>query len=110
MGPEVGELESALAELTGVKHAIGCGSGTDALLMELMARGIGPGDAVLTTPFTFVATAEVVALLGAVPVFADIDPVTFNLDPDHIERAIEALAAGKPALPIPCRARKTSNP
>ena len=68
MGPEVRELEAAMAEYVGVKHAIGCSSGTDALLLPLMAWGVGPGDAVFTTPFTFIATAEVVSLLGATPV------------------------------------------
>ncbi|NLI34677.1 MAG: DegT/DnrJ/EryC1/StrS aminotransferase family protein, partial [Deltaproteobacteria bacterium] len=74
MGPEVSELEKILSDYAGVKHAVACASGTDALLMALMAYGVGPGDAVLTTPFTFVATAEVIALLRAVPVFVDIDP------------------------------------
>ncbi|MEO5377376.1 MAG: DegT/DnrJ/EryC1/StrS family aminotransferase [Magnetococcus sp. DMHC-6] len=88
MGPEVSELESKLAEFAGVKHAISCSSGTDALLMGLMAYDIGPGDAVFTTTFTFIATAEVVSLLGATPVFVDIDPKTFNIDPAKLERAI----------------------
>ncbi len=102
MGPEVGELERRLAEYTGVKHAISCSSGTDALLMALMAHDIGPGDAVLTTPFTFVATAEVIRLLGAVPVFVDIDPVTFNLSPESLEKVITALKAGNSRIyPLP---------
>lgn len=88
MGPEVVELEEALARFVGVKHAIACSSGTDALLMALMAYGVGPGDAVFTTPFTFVATAEVIALLRATPVFADIDPRTFNIDPASLEEAV----------------------
>jgi len=87
-GPEVRALEKILAGYVGAKHAVGCASGTDALLMALMALGIGPGDAVFTTPFTFIATAEVVSLLGATPVFVDIDPVTFNLDPKSIEKKI----------------------
>src|SRR5512136_343965 len=78
MGPEIESLESELATYTGAKHAISCASGTDALVLALMAYGIGPGDAVITTPFTFFATAESIALLGAVPVFVDIDPATFN--------------------------------
>ena len=90
-GPEVRELEQALAGYVGAKHAVGCASGTDALLMALMALGIGPGDAVFTTPFTFIATAEVISLLGATPVFVDIDPVTFNIDPEKLEKAIVGL-------------------
>lgn len=91
MGPEVGQLETRLAEYTGARHAITCSSGTDALLMALMAYGIGPGDAVFTTPFTFIATAEVVSLLGATPVFVDIDARTFNIDPDKLEEAVLAV-------------------
>jgi len=88
MGPEIQELESELATFAGVKHAITCSSGTDALLMPLMALGVGPGDAVFTTPFTFIATAEVISLLGATPVFVDIDEHTFNIDPEKLEDAI----------------------
>ena len=91
MGPEVAELEARLAEFVGVKHAITCSSGTDALLMSLMAWGIGPGDAVFTTPFTFIATAEVIALLGATPIFVDIDPATYNIDPDRLSLAVSAV-------------------
>jgi len=91
MGPEVAELESKLAEYVGVKHCISCSNGTDALLMPLMAWGIGEGDAVFTTPFTFIATAEVVSLLGATPVFADIDPDTYNIDPVKLEESIEKV-------------------
>ncbi len=89
MGPEIKELESTLAEYCGVKHAIGVASGTDALLIPLMAYEIGPGDAVFTTPFTFIATAEVIQLLGATPVFVDIDPETFNIDTQKLEEVIE---------------------
>ncbi len=89
MGPEVNELEEKLAEYCGVKHAISCSSGTDALLIPLMAWNIGPGDAVFTTPFTYVATAEVIALLGATPVFVDVYDSTFNIDCEKLEIAIE---------------------
>jgi len=85
MGPEVYELEEKLADYTRVKYAISCSSGTDALLMSLMAYGVGLGDYVITTPFTFIATAEVIALLGATPIFVDIDEKTYNIDPDKIE-------------------------
>ncbi len=89
MGPEVAELEKGLAAYAGVKHALVCASGTDALLMALMAYGVKPGDAVITTAFTFIATAEVVSLLGATPVFVDIDPKTYNIDPKLVPAAIE---------------------
>lgn len=98
-GPEIGELEQRLSEYVGVKHALACSSGTDALLMNLMACGVGAGDAVLTTPFTFVATAGTIALLGATPVFVDIQPDTYNIDPDNLEQTILALKKGGPAGP-----------
>ena len=91
MGPEVKELETQLAAYVGVKHAIACSSGTDALLMPLMAYGVGPGDAIFTTPFTFIATAEVIQLLGATPVFVDIEAQTFNLDPQALAEALAHL-------------------
>lgn len=90
MGPEVKELEARLAEYCGARHAISCASGTDALLMPLMAWGVGPGDAVFCPAFTFVATAEVVSLAGATPVFVDVLAGDFNMDPASLERAIEA--------------------
>jgi dTDP-4-amino-4,6-dideoxygalactose transaminase len=88
MGPEIPELEATLAEFSQTDFGVGCASGTDALLMALMAQGVGRGDAIFTTPFTFIATAEVVSLLGATPVFVDIDPVTYNIDPDDLRRKI----------------------
>ena len=88
MGPEVGELEERLATYTGAAHCITVASGTEALLISLMALGIKAGDEVITTPFTFVATAEVIVLLGAVPVFVDIEPDTCNIDARLIEAAI----------------------
>jgi UDP-2-acetamido-2-deoxy-ribo-hexuluronate aminotransferase len=91
MGPEVKALETRLASFVGIKHAISCSSGTDALLLALMTYGVGPGDAIFTTPFTFIATAEVISLLGATPVFVDIDPSTFNIDAEKLENAINAL-------------------
>ncbi|UPU38270.1 DegT/DnrJ/EryC1/StrS family aminotransferase [Geomonas paludis] len=88
MGPEIGALEEELAAYVGVRHCISVASGTDALLIALMALEIGPGDEVITSPFTFIATGETIALLGAVPVFVDIDPVSYNLDPAKMEQAI----------------------
>lgn len=93
MGPEVAEFESKLAEFCGAKHAITCSNGTDALSLGLMAYDIGPGDAVFTTPFTFFATAEVIALAGATPVFVDIDPKTFNIDPVKLGEEVERIVA-----------------
>lgn len=87
-GPEVTQLESALAAFCGAKHVVTCASGTDALLMVLMANGVGPGDAVLCPSFTFCATGEAVALTGATPVFVDVDEATFNIDASALKRGI----------------------
>lgn len=102
MGPEIGELENRLGSYAGVKHVVGCSSGTDALLMALMAYDIKAGDVVFTTPFTFIATAEVISLLGATPVFVDIDPKTYNLDSAKLETAIQAVLKQDAGIyPIP---------
>ena len=87
-GPEVTELERALEKFTGAKHVLACSNGTDSLLIPLMAAGIGPGDEVITTAFSFIATAEVIVLAGATPVYVDIDPVTYNLDIKQVANAI----------------------
>jgi UDP-2-acetamido-2-deoxy-ribo-hexuluronate aminotransferase len=102
MGPEVAQLETTLCEYVGAEQAIACASGTDALLLALMAKGVGPGDAIFTTPFTFIATAEVICLLGAVPVFVDIDPETFNMRPQNLELAIKAvISRDRTIYPLP---------
>ncbi len=88
MGPEVNELEERLASYVGVKHCISGSSGTDTLLIAMLALGVSHGDEVITTPFTFIATGEMIGLLGAKPVFVDIDPETYNIDPSKIEAAI----------------------
>jgi UDP-2-acetamido-2-deoxy-ribo-hexuluronate aminotransferase len=88
LGPEVAELEEKLADYTGAKYCISVANGTDALQIALMALGVGPGDEVITPGFTYIATAETVALLGAKPVYVDIDPGTYNLDPELLEAAI----------------------
>ncbi len=98
MGEEVTQLERALEAFTGVNHAITCSSGTDALLLAMMALDIKTGDEIITTPFTFIATAETIAFLGAVPVFVDIDEKTYNIDPSKIEAAITAKT--KAIMPV----------
>jgi len=102
-GPEVTALEKALAEYSGARHVVTCASGTDALLMVLMAKNVGPGDAVLCPSFTFCATGEAVALTGATPVFVDVDEATFNIDVNSLKRGIAtARARGlKPVGVIP---------
>jgi dTDP-4-amino-4,6-dideoxygalactose transaminase len=102
-GPEVAQLEAALAALSGAKHVVTCASGTDALLMVLMAKGVGRGDAVLCPSFTFSATGEAVALTGATPVFVDVDEATFNMDAGSLKRGIAAArkAGLKPVGVIP---------
>jgi UDP-2-acetamido-2-deoxy-ribo-hexuluronate aminotransferase len=91
LGPEVYELEEELCRFTGAGHCVSCASGTDALLMALIAWGVGPGDVVVTTVFSFMATAEVIALLGAVPVFVDIDRETYNIDTQALARTIDRV-------------------
>lgn len=98
MGAEVTELEGVLAKFVGVDHALAVASGTDALLMALMAIGVTAGDEIITTPFSFFATAEVIALLGATPVFVDIDKNTYNIDPALIEAAITSKT--KAIMPV----------
>ena len=102
-GPEVAQLEAALADFSGARHVVSCASGTDALLMVLMAKGIGAGDAVFCPSFTFCATGEAVALTGATPVFADVDEATFNMDAASLKRGIAtAIRAGlEPRAVIP---------
>jgi UDP-2-acetamido-2-deoxy-ribo-hexuluronate aminotransferase len=98
MGDEIVELERKLQKYTKSRYAVTCSSGTDALMISLMALGIGPGDEVITTPFTFIATAEAIALVGAVPVFVDIDSVTFNLDSTKIEKVVTSKT--KAIIPV----------
>ena len=99
MGPEVRNLEEKLAEFVGATSAVAASSGTDALLLALMAHNVGPGDAIFTTPFTFIATAEVISLLGATPIFVDIEPDTFNIDPEKLSKSIILLKDGDKLVP-----------
>jgi dTDP-4-amino-4,6-dideoxygalactose transaminase len=103
LGPEVRTLEAELAAFCGARHAVSCASGTDALVMVLMALGVGPGDAVICPSFTFTATAEVAVLVGATPVFADVEEASFNLDPESLRRVcVTAREAGlRPKVVIP---------
>lgn len=98
LGDMVTDLEERVARFCGARHGIGVNSGTDALLLALLALGVGPGDEIITPPFTFVATVETIVLLGATPVFADIDPTTFNLDPKSVEK--KRTARTKAILPV----------
>lgn len=100
MGPEVKSLEEEVAAYTGVRHAIGCASGTDAILLACMAMGIGPGDEVIVPTYTFFATAGSVSRLGATPVFADIDPVTYNMDIEHTRRLAAGCKNLKAIMPV----------
>ena len=97
LGPEVGELETRLAAYCGAKHCVAVSSGTDALQIAMMAEGIGAGDAVYLPAFTYTATAEVPLLLGATPIFVDVDPHTFQIDPDHLEHRIQTTPRASPA-------------
>src|SRR5438046_1046179 len=103
LGPEVRAFEAELAAFCGARFAVSCASGTDALVMLLMALGVGPGDAVICPSFTFTATAEVVVLVGATPVFADVEEKRFNLDPASLQRACAAAreAGLRPKAVIP---------
>ena len=99
LGPEVFKLEAELASYSGTKLCLSCSSGTDALLMSLMAKTIGPGDAVFTTPFTFISTTEVIQFLGATPVFVDIRDDTFNIDTSKLEIAIHKCQSNAESIP-----------
>lgn len=100
LGPQVEQLEAAIAELVGVAHGVGCGSGTDALVLALMAAGIGPGDEVVTTPWSFFATASAIVRVGATPVFVDIDPETFCWDPEQVLEAMAARPKVRAVIPV----------
>jgi UDP-2-acetamido-2-deoxy-ribo-hexuluronate aminotransferase len=99
MGPEVYELEAALAKRTNTRFCISCSNGTDALVLALMAYNIGPGDAIFTTSFSFFATAEAIAFVGAMPVFVDVDPITGNIDPMHLEKTLKKEFRNSQGIP-----------
>jgi dTDP-4-amino-4,6-dideoxygalactose transaminase len=100
LGEDVRQLEKSIADYCQVPHAIGCGSGSDALLLAMKAAGVGPGDAVLTTPFTFFATAGSIVLAGATPVFVDIDPATYNMDSQALAETIRRTPKAKAVIPV----------
>ena len=100
MGPEIDELEKRLSKFSDSKYCLSCSSGTDALLISLLAQGISSGDKIITTPFTYIATAEVIKLIGATPVFVDIDSKTFNIDYKKIDIAINDLKSVKGIIPV----------
>ena len=100
MGPEIEELEKKLSKFSDSKHCLSCSSGTDALLISLLAQGVSNGDKVITTPFTYIATAEVIKLIGAIPVFVDIDPRTFNIDCEKIDMVINDSKGVKGIIPV----------
>ncbi|WP_163834069.1 DegT/DnrJ/EryC1/StrS family aminotransferase [Spartinivicinus ruber] len=99
LGPEVAELEQQLADYCQVKHAISCASGTDALVLALYAQQVKPGDVIITTPFSFIATAEAIALVGAIPLFCDVNPMDFNLDETLLEPLISDFYGNQTQLP-----------
>src|SRR5690348_12721957 len=100
MGPEVKQLEQEIAAYTGVARGISCASGSDALYIALLAAGVGPGDEVLTTPFSFFATAGSISRVGATPVFVDIQADTFNIDPELLAEAVKAHPRAKAIIPV----------
>jgi dTDP-4-amino-4,6-dideoxygalactose transaminase len=100
LGEDVRLLESAIAAYCNAAHAVGCGSGSDALLLAMMAAGVEPGDAVVTTPFTFFATAGSIALAGATPVFVDIDPATYNMDPRALAETLQRTPKARIVMPV----------
>jgi dTDP-4-amino-4,6-dideoxygalactose transaminase len=100
LGPEVSGLEQEVAELCGTGHAVGCASGSDAILLALVALGVGPGDEVICPPYTFFSTAGMIALLGAKPVFADIEPVTYNVDPARVRVVAKRCSRLKAIMPV----------